>query len=284
MKSINKILLVLLLAIGTATVFLSCKKDETPTPTVSYVRITDPKSSDSLLAGAGQGKLIAIMGNNLEDAVQVWFNDQQALLTPTYISSHTILVSVPSVIPQTITNKIKIIFKNGYVLNYDFQVQISKPQVSSMISEFVNAGDTATVLGNYFYAPITVTFTGGDTGKVVSLTATQVQFLVPANAQQGPITIKTNFGVTKSDFWFRDNRNVVISSDPYEGWHDPGFVVTTPGPGDPPAINGNYIHVKKLISAWSWNEIADGDAPSMPHTRTSQTESNAFAKAAISKS
>src|SRR5438309_1332073 len=227
MKSINKILLVLLLAIGTATVFLSCKKDETPTPTVSYVRITDPKSSDSLLAGAGQGKLIAIMGNNLEDAVQVWFNDQQALLTPTYISSHTILVSVPSVIPQTITNKIKIIFKNGYVLNYDFQVQISKPQVSSMISEFVNAGDTATVLGNYFYAPITVTFTGGDTGKVVSLTATQVQFLVPANAQQGPITIKTNFGVTKSDFWFRDNRNVVISSDPYEGWHDPGFVVTT---------------------------------------------------------
>ena len=254
------------MAVGAASVFTACKKDLAGTPTVSYVRVTNPTSSDSLLVGAGQGQLIAIIGNNLQDATEVWFNDQQARLTPTYISNNSILVSVPSQIPQAITNKLKIVFKNGYILLYNFQVQISKPLVSSMVSEFVNEGDVATIRGNYFYAPLTVTFTGGDTAQLVSVKDNEIQFTVPAGAQPGPITVKTNFGETKSDFWFRDNRNVVISSDPYEGWHDPSYVVSNPGPGDPPMINGNYIHVKKLISAWSWNEIADGDAGSMPHT------------------
>jgi hypothetical protein len=267
MKSINKILLIILIAFGAASVIASCKKDNSGgTPTIKYVRITNPTSSDSLLVGAHQGQLIAIIGENLQDAVEIWFNDQQARLTPTYINKTAILVSVPTQIPLNIMNKLKIIFKNGYVLSYDFQVQINKPELSSMVSEFVNAGDTATIRGNYFYTPLSVILTGGDTVKVVSITDTEIQFIVPNNAQPGPITVKTNFGVTKSDFWFRDNRNVVISSDPYEGWHDPSYVVTNPGPGDPQLINGNYIRVNKKVSSWSWNEIADGDAGSMPHT------------------
>lgn len=255
----------LLLTVGAAMVFTSCKKESSGTPTIDYVRITRPQSSDSLLVGAGQGQLIAIMGNNLQDAVQVWFNDQQSRLTPTYITNTTILVSVPSQIPKDINNKLKIIFKNGYILTYDFQVQISKPTVNSMVCEFVNDGDVATIRGDYFYAPVTVTFTGGATAQIVSLKDNEIQLTVPTGAQAGPITVKTNFGETKSNFWFRDNRNVFISSDPYEGWHDPSFVVTTPGPTDPPNINGNYIRVKKTISSWSWNEIADGDAGSMPN-------------------
>ncbi|MFL5787372.1 MAG: glycan-binding surface protein [Flavisolibacter sp.] len=265
MKSINKIVLLFLMAFGAAAIFTSCKKENTATPTISYVRITNPQSSDSLLVGAGQGQLIAIVGTNLQNAVEIWFNDQQARLTPTYISNTSILVSVPSQIPQAITNKLKIIFKNGYTLSYDFQVQISKPSVTSMVSEFVNEGEVATILGNYFYGPLTVTFTGGDTAQLVSIQANQIRFTVPAGAQPGPISIKTNFGVTKSDFWFRDPRNHFIDSDPYEGWHDPGMVVTTPGAGDPEAISGAYIHVKKFLSSWSWNEIADGTASSMPN-------------------
>ena len=136
MKSVNKIILILLLAVGMVSTFISCKKDETPgTPSVSYVRVTRPESSDSLLVGAGQGQLIAIVGNNLQDAVEVWFNDQQARLTPTYITNTSILVSVPSQIPATVTNQLKIVFKNGYELLHNFQVQISKPVVTSMVSD-----------------------------------------------------------------------------------------------------------------------------------------------------
>src|SRR5690606_27515124 len=64
-------------------------------------------------------------------------------------------------------------------------------------------------------------------------------------------------------FWFRDNRNIYISSDPFSGWWNESFVVTDPGPGDPPAINGNYIRVTKAIGSWSWIEVAGGPANAM---------------------
>jgi hypothetical protein len=164
-----------------------------------------------------------------------------------------------------INNKLKLVFSNGDSLLYNFKVEISKPEVASMVSEYVNAGDVATIRGNYFYSPVTVTFTGGATGEIVSLKDNEIQVRVPANAQSGPIRVKTNFGDTKSNFWFRDNRNIFISSDPWEGWNGKDYVVTTPGPGDPVKINGNYIRVNKKISSWSWNEIADGTAASMPN-------------------
>lgn len=265
MKSTNKILITMMMLIASVSMFTSCKKDTSSgIPVVNYVRITSPESSDSLLAGAGQGQLIAIVGDNLQEAQQVWFNDQQSRLTPTYVSRTSILVSVPSQIPDTINNMVTILFKNGYKLEYPFEVQISKPLLSSMVCEFVNEGDVATILGNYLYAPLTITFTGGATAEIVSLEDDQVQFTVPAEAQPGPITIKTNFGETKSNFWFDDNRNIFIGSDPFEGWNNASLVVTNPGPGDPPKINGNYFRIKAQVGAWGWNELADGDAGSMP--------------------
>jgi hypothetical protein len=174
------------------------------------------------------------------------------------------LVRVPTPIPKDITNKLKIIFDNGYVLNHDFQVQISEPIVSAMLSEFVNEGDIAVIRGNYFYQPVKVTFAGGVEGQLEAVTDQEIRVRVPAGAQPGPITVKTNFGETESEFWFRDNRNIFISSDPYEGWWNQSYVVTNPGAGDPPKINGNYIRVKKVLGAWSWNEIAGGPATAMP--------------------
>ncbi len=266
MKFTKNILPILLMFVAATCMFASCKKDSSSgaTPVVNYIRITSPESSDSLLAGAGQGQLIAIVGDNLQNAREVWFNNQQARLTPTYISKTTILASVPSNIPDSITNTITIIFKNGYKLEYPFEVQISKPYIGSMLCEFVNDGDVATILGNYFYEPLTVTFNGGATAELVSVEDDQLQFKVPAGAQAGPVTITTNFGETKSDFWFRDSRNIFIGSDPFQGWNNASLVVTNPGPNDPPKINGNYFRIKAQVSSWSWNELADGDAGSMP--------------------
>lgn len=265
MKTFNRLIAAMLLVATVAGLFASCKKEEkTGEPRITYVRVTNPASSDSLLVGAGQGKLVAIMGENLGGAVEIWFNDRQSSLNPTFITDRSILVNVPSQIPLAIDNKLKIKFKNGYQLTYDFTVQISKPAVSSMVSEFVNEGDVAIIRGDYFYAPITVTFTGGKTGEIVSLKDQEIQVRVPAGAESGPITVKSNFGETKSNFWFKDTRNIFISSDPWEGWNGKDYVVTNPGPDDPQKINGNYIRVKKMLSSWSWNEIADGTASSMP--------------------
>lgn len=264
MKKILKSLLLVTVIIGTAAGITSCEKDVTTgEPRIKYVRITDPESSDSLLVGAYQGNLIAIVGENLQDAQQIWFNDQQAALTPTYITSTTILVSIPSPIPIEITNKLKIVFSSGKTLEYDFEVQISEPVVSSMDCEYVPAGGIATIHGDFFYEPLTVTFAGGATAEIVSVEDKILKVKVPAGFQPGSITVTTNFGVTESDFWFNDNRNIFISSDPYTGWWNSSYVVTSPGQGDPVSINGNYIRVKKEIGQWSWNEVAGGPPSAM---------------------
>lgn len=265
MKTFNQLIVLFVMALALTGTFTSCSKnDGGGEPKINYVRVTNPNSSDSLLVGAGQGKLIAIMGENLGGAMEMWFNDQQASLNPTYITNTTILVNVPSQIPLSINNKLKIIFKDGRTLLYDFQVQISKPTVNSMVSEYVNTGDIATIRGDYFYSPLTVTFTGGVKGELVSIKDQEVQVKVPVGAQPGQITVKSNFGETKSNFWFRDNRNMFIDSDPYEGWWNSGYVITNPGAADPQKINGNYLRFKKAIGAWSWNELAGGPASAMP--------------------
>ena len=266
MKTFNKS--ILLFALALITLIVSCKKDnDAPNggePKIDYIRVTNPNSADSLLVGASQGSLIAIIGVNLEGTVRMVFNDQAATLNPTYITSTSILVSVPAPIPTRIDNMLHITFSNGKTLDYPFTVQISKPLLSNMLSEFVNSGSVATIRGNFFYQPVTVTFAGGQAGELVTVAEKEIQVRVPAGAQPGQITVKTNFGETKSDFWFRDNRNIFLSSDPFEGWWNSSYVVTAPAASDPPSINGNYIRFKKPIGAWSWNEVAGGPATAMP--------------------
>ncbi|MGK2860637.1 MAG: glycan-binding surface protein [Chitinophagaceae bacterium] len=264
MKSINIYAMFLFMLVVTGS-FLSCTKENNDgEPRIKYVRITNPSSSDSLLVGASQGRLIAVMGENLGNVTEAWFNDRQASLNPTYITNTTIIVRVPAPIPLMINNKLRLVFSNGKELLHDFEVQISKPVVSSMVSEHVNEGSIAIIRGNFFYEPLKVTFEGGVTGEIVTLTDQQIDVRVPAGAQPGQIKVTTNFGETKSEFWFRDNRNIFISSDPYEGWWNSNYVVTNPGPSDPPKINGNYIRYKKFTGAWSWNEVAGGPASAMP--------------------
>jgi len=256
MKSIKNSLLILAVALGAGSVFTACEKDDSSgTPTIDYVRITRPESSDSLLVGAGQGQLIAVVGRNLEGVVEVWFNDQRALLTPTYITSTSVLVTVPSQIPIDVNNKLKMVFKNGYVLLHDFEVQISKPLINSMVSEFVKEGDIATIRGDFFYEPVTVTFAGGVEGEKVLVDDQELQVRIPAGAQPGQITIKTNFGETKSNFWFRDNRNLLIHNDPWTGWWGQDMVVSG---SDPLAISGNFARITKNIGAWAWTEWIGG--------------------------
>src|SRR5687768_10275318 len=99
MKSINKTLLLLLMAIATIATYTSCTKEDSGEPRIKYVRITRPESSDSLLVGAGQGQLVAIIGENLGDVREIWFNDHAASLNPTYITNTSILVNVPTPLP-----------------------------------------------------------------------------------------------------------------------------------------------------------------------------------------
>lgn len=262
---------ILIAALFLLGVFAGCEKDEkinNGVPSIEYVRVTPPEQSDSLLVSAFQGSLIAIIGENLGGTNEVWFNDLQADLNPVYVTDQSILVSVPTDVPLEVTNKIQLNFANGDVLTHDFAVDISEPLINSMKSEYVFDGEVATIFGNYFYQPVTVTFAGGREAEVLSSIDDDgmvLNVVVPDGAEAGPITVTTNFGTTESDFWFRDDRNIILSSDPFTGWWNEGYVIEPSeiGPGDPPSINGNYIRVSQVIGAWSWTEVAGGAADAM---------------------
>ncbi|WP_148561654.1 glycan-binding surface protein [Pontibacter korlensis] len=267
MKFRFKPLLFLFIAVAMAGMFTGCSDDDENGPNggkpmVSYVRVTRPESSDSLLTKAGQGSMVAIIGQNLQGARQLWFNDQQAALNPTYITNTSIITRVPANIPGNITNKMKIIFSNGDSLIHDFVVDISEPLVSGMMSEYVNTGEVTTIVGDYFYEPLTVTFTGGVEGEIVSVEDDVIEVRVPEGAEPGPITVATNFGVTESDFWFRDNRNIIASFDGTTNglWHGPDYIKSS----DPaiPNINGKFIRVNRDLGAWAWFEMYVGPANS----------------------
>jgi hypothetical protein len=267
MKAFYKFSMFLIAVLAGSGIFLGCSEEELANggkPMVSYVRITRPTSSDSLLVAAGQGQMIAIMGENLQDIRQLWFNDQRAVLNPSFITSKTVITRVPTQIPNSITNQIRMVFGNGEELLYDFEVAISEPIVSYMKSEYVNTGDVAIIFGDYFYEPLTVTFTGGVQGEIVTREDDMLEVRVPDGAQPGPITVATNFGTTESDFWFRDNRNVFGNMDAtvFDGWwHGKDFIVAS----DPaiPAVDNKFIRINKALGNGDWFEFYVGEGGAM---------------------
>ncbi|MBN8651337.1 MAG: hypothetical protein J0L67_07910 [Cytophagales bacterium] len=256
----------LLVAFALSVLLFSCNEDETGTPVINYIRVTNPVASDSLLVAAGQGQMIAIMGDNLQNTKEVWFNDLKALVLPTFVTKTNIILRVPSQIPNEITNTLKLVFYNGESLLYDFTVDISEPVINRMKSEYVVAGGEAIFYGNYFYAPLTVTFGGGVEGEIISVTDQELHVRIPAGVQPGPVTIASNFGEAESNFWFMDNRNLIMDFDiPLSGsgdlWHPSGgpSAILASHP-DFPNISGGFLRSRLDYGAWGWAEMLTGVA------------------------
>lgn len=237
---------------------MSCEKDDDNSgsggePAVHYIRSTDPGKSDSLIVGSFMGSLIAIVGENLAGTRELWFNDQKAILNPTYITNQTIIVNVPSTVPTEVTNKIRFVFADGSELLHDFSVNVPAPLLSKIKCEYVPDGGTVVLEGDFFFEPIKVTFPGGLEAQVVSLDKTKLEVTVPDGAGAGPISVQTNFGKVNSSFFFRDNRNIILDYDGknHETWTAP--IGTT----DPAGCSGGYAYLKHPSnSAWQWtNEL-----------------------------
>jgi len=279
----HSLLLLMVLIVG-AILSRCSKEDGNGKPFIDYVRVTNPASSDSLLASAGQGQMVAIIGGNLQSVHQVWFNDQKSTLLPTFITNSTIITRVPSQIPGKINDKVKLVFANGDSLLYNFSVDISKPLIDHVRSEYVNDGDSLYVYGSYFYLPLTVTFTGGAQGTLYSVASDNKSLVVkvPTGTQPGPITITSNFGSKVSDFWFKDNRNIIASFDinpPLQTnvnniWHVDAVVSSDP---NIPNINGSFLRTNKgAQGAYPYMEVYEGTQGSPMSTETKNIPAEAF--------
>jgi hypothetical protein len=242
---IGKIIPVLMMS--AMLLIASCDEDgdgmniETPNgdPVVDYVRLSDPATSDSLLVSATLGTGIVIVGKNLGGTREVWFNDKQASVTPTWVTNKTVFASVPSFAPSKVTNILYLVDANKDTLKHSFVVSIPEPELYSAKNEWPLSGENLVINGDYFFEPVTVTFTGGVVGEVVSVSQTQVEVAVPEGATEGPVTLATNFGSTESTFHVWDKRNVILNFDDKvaNGWRI-GLREDTDGP-----IDGKYLVV-----------------------------------------
>lgn len=270
----------LLIAVIMTGILTNCSDDSMDTPVIKYIRVTDPLASDSLLETASQGQMIAIMGENLQSTEQIWFNDQPAVLNAAFISNHSIIVSVPSQIPLEITNKLKLVFANGETLIYDFTVDISKPRIDRIKNEYVKEGEIATFYGDFFYEPIVVTFAGGLVANLYKVEDQTLMVEVPVGVEPGPVTISTNFGVTVTDSWFHDGRNIIASFDvPLTNnangtWHGASYIVSS----DPviPVINNKFTRMNNQLGAGAWFELYVGEAVGDIATETKNIPEDAF--------
>lgn len=194
-------------------------------PTLKYVRSPLPEEADSLLVGAYLGNTVCLVGDNLRSIYELYFNDQKATLNTSYMTDHTVLVDIPKNIPEEVTNKIYMVTKSGAKVDFDFNVMVPAPVVSSMSCEYAPAGSEAVLYGDYFVddpnVPLTISMPGDITvegEQITSITKTAVKFIVPVGAMQGNIRVKSIYGTGQSVFQYKDTRNILFDWDgKYEG-------------------------------------------------------------------
>jgi len=232
-------------------------------PTVSYVRIPDAVSADSLVSHAFMGTTIALVGQNLRSVKEVWFNDQQAVLNTSLITTTCLIVQVPNTIPDSVSSKIYMITSSNDTVAYNFGVDVPNPLLASMDCEYVADGANAVINGNFFL-PVDgstvpeVYFSPNIKAEVVSATITKITVKVPAGATAGPVSVKSRYGTTRSKaFYFRDNRGIILDWDNTNasgGWRS-GVIANS----NPAGISGNYVRFSGSIddtkgAGSTWNE------------------------------
>ena len=233
-------------------------------PTVDYIRITDPEKSDSLVVSAAINRTISLIGNNLTSIEELWFNDKQAYLNTSFMTSNSLIVSIPNLIPGVVSDKIYMRAGKD-TLTYDFKVIVPPPVPQAMLCEFVADGEEAIIKGSYLIddpnVPLEVIFPGGLAGEVISVSDSfdEVVVKVPSGAGIGPISVKSIYGSTRSSFFFRDDRNYILDWDTLNadgGWR-PGIIDDS----SPSGISGNYVRLNgDMVGAagggWNGDELS----------------------------
>jgi len=227
-------------------------------PEVLYVRVTDPLKADSLLDGAFMGNVICIVGNNLRSVHELYFNDQQALLNMSYITDHTLLVTVPNRIPVDVTDKIYLVTYNEDKVSYDFKVKVPEPIVNSISCEYAQEGTEAILYGDYFLddpnIPLKIVFPGNlPVTEILSIDKTQIRFVIPEGAAKGYILVTSLYGTGRSKFQYKDDRGMILDWDNLNangGWRA-GRLAEDDG------ISGKYVVFKGTVDNGAWNSEDD---------------------------
>ena len=271
MKTIIKHIIGIVSAVVLAGCFTSCDQYDYPDrfrstdglPTISYVRYAD---KDVFTDQAFMDEILCIVGTNLRSVHDIYFNDQKAILNPSYITDNTLVVSVPNTQASEVTDKIYLYNKEGSFVDYSFKVLPPVPKVLSMSNEWAAEGEEVTITGKYFMDVLSVSMPGAEVTGFTVDDAEHITFKVPAGASAGPVNVTTASGSANSAFQYLDQRNMLFDFDGLRGGFAAGNGWRAPAtghlhaPGDDafPALDGNYLWlgVNDPTSNWAEDEYS----------------------------
>lgn len=216
------------------------------------VRLPHPDKADSLITEAEKLQTILIMGENLQAVNRVCFDDIEASVNPTYISENYIFVSVP--FSETRTQTLTLYTSDNLRTDYPFVTYIPSPRLNNLKCEYVPDGEELVINGSFFYEPVTVRFPGETDSleaTITSLTGNQITCIVPEGAQPGYLTVTSKYGVSHSDFQFRDQTGLITTFENI-AYGNP-WAIGKSGSENP--CDGNYLLLKKeQVPGWFWSQ------------------------------
>ena len=232
-------------------------------PTISYVRYAD---RDVFIEQAFMDEVLCIVGTNLKSVHDVYFNDQKAILNPSYITDNTLVVSVPNTQASEVTNKLYLYNKDGQGVDFDFKVLPPVPKVYSISNEWAKEGEEVTLVGKYFMDVQSVAMPGAEVTDFTVDDSEHITFKVPAGVSAGPVSVTTASGSANSSFQYLDQRNMLFDFDGLRGgfaigngWRAPANGhLHNPGDDAFPALDGSYLWLggKDPTSNWAEDEYS----------------------------
>lgn len=148
----------------------ACKENngsDSGQPVITHVRVCDPEKADSTFVKSSQGQVIAIMGENLNNTLYVYINDQKVYFNPMFNTDHNILVTVPSEskgfmlteFNKELKDEIRVETTHG-VATYSFKILGGYPQINRVQCAYPRkAGDILNVYGLNLEAIESIYFT-----------------------------------------------------------------------------------------------------------------------------
>ena len=271
-RSSNRVFNICILSvILVGTLFSSCKKNEgQQAPVVNKVRLVDASKADSIFTQANPGTMIAIEGDYLNGATNIYFNDFEAYFNPVYNTKTAIIITIPAKAPTAaidpnVINKIRIVTNHGET-SYDFTLTQSPPVIYSISNENPNPGDSVIIYGANFYGVDKVIFPGNQEIAKISVdeNGSAIRFLAPNDLERGPLKIEALFGsiATLYDINNLNGPGVVNNFDDINtyGWGSP----VENNPAEFPGNKGNYVVMSGIgIADDAWYS-ADGRAMYFP--------------------
>lgn len=249
------------LPVAAAAVLLTASCEDQPdkfeladgVPTISYIRPVKAESADSLLSGAYLSNNICIVGDNLKSIKEIWFNDQKSVLNTSYMNEHTLIVGVPGKIPAKVTDKMYLVTAGNDTIAYPFKTLVPAPSIESMSNEYLEAGKSGSIIGDYFVnydnSPIEVSISGVSI-PIDSINQYGIYFKMPEGVEEGAIKVKTLYGTTLSKFHYKETRNMLF--DNWGATDEPGTGLT----------NNGWASAHPMKDEWSingtYNQLGDG--------------------------